>query len=62
MINGKLNEITIEYKIDNQNSINLFGKKFIENNKNNCKILIENEEIDINEYFKISKELKKKNY
>ena len=48
------NEMIIIYKIndkDNQDEdkyeIKLFGKKFIENNKNNCKIIIDNKEQDL---------------
>ena len=44
---------------DNQDEdkyeIKLFGKKFIENNKNNCKIIIDNKEQDLIEYLKINK-------
>ena len=44
---------------DNQDedkyTIKLFGKKFIENNKNNCKIIIGNKEQDLIEYLKINK-------
>ena len=44
---------------DNQDEdkyeIKLFGEKFIENNKNNCKIIIENKEQDLIEYLKINK-------
>ena len=51
----KLNEITIIYKIKNKFAIRLFGKKFVENNINNCKIIIDNKEQKICEYYKISK-------
>ena len=44
---------------DNQDEdkyeIKLFGEKFIENNKNNCKIIIDNKEQDLIEYLKINK-------
>ena len=56
------NEMIIIYKIngkDNQDEdkyeIKLFGEKFIENNKNNCKIIIDNKEQDLIEYLKINK-------
>ena len=39
--NNIINEMTIEYIIQNENTIKLFGNKFIKNNKNNCKIIIE---------------------
>ena len=53
--NNKINEMTIEYIIKKENKIKLFGKKFITNNKNNCKIIIDNKEEDIIEYLKVNK-------
>ena len=41
--------------------IKLFGEKFIENNKNNCKIIVDNKEQDLIEYLKINKNEKIKN-
>ena len=59
--NKYLNEITIKYDLKNVNeSIKLFGSNFVENNKNNFKMIIEQEEKDICEYYKINKKLKKK--
>ena len=59
LING--NEIAIIYKIDNNDKkIKLFGKPFIEKNKNNCKIIIDNKEKEIIEYIDINEEMKKK--
>ena len=68
---NKTNEMIIIYKIndednedneDNQDEdkykIKLFGEKFIENNKNNCKIIIDNKEQDLIEYLKINKNKK----
>ena len=44
-INSIANEITIIYKIKNNDKrIKLFGEKFIENNKNNCNIIEEEKE------------------
>ena len=40
--------------------IKLFDKNFIENNKDNCKIIIEDKEYELMEYFNINK-LKNKN-
>ena len=42
-------EIIIKYSIfyDNQNDYRLFGDNFVENNKNNCKILIDNKEYEL---------------
>ena len=59
--NNKLNEITIKYKIDKEaNKIKIFGKDFIKNNKNKCKIIIEGKEEEIKEYININKTLKNK--
>ena len=62
---NKSNEMLIIYKIkeeENEDSededkyeIKLFGEKFIENNKNNCKIIIENKEQDLIKYIEINK-------
>ena len=38
----------IIYKIEGKREIKLFGQEFIKNNKNNCKIIIENKEQDNN--------------
>ena len=57
---NKLNELTIVYNIKNKNRINLFGNKFIQNNKENCKIIIDNKEQDIMEYLNINENMKKK--
>ena len=55
---GIINSIIIEYEINNSNNkdnrIKLFDKKFIEKNKNNCKIIFENKAYEIMEYFDIS--------
>ena len=54
--NDKINEMIIIYKIEGKNKIQLFGSKFIENNKNNCKIIINNKELNIVEYLNVNKE------
>ena len=53
--NDKIIEMIIIYKIEGKNKIQLFGSKFIENNKNNCKIIIYDKELNIVEYLKINK-------
>jgi len=59
--NLNTNEITIIYKISEyKKKIQLFDRKFIENNKNNCKIIIDNKEQEIIEYIDINEEMKKK--
>ena len=46
------NEIMIIYKIDkNENSIRLFGKDFVNNNKNICKIIYDEKEYELQERF-----------
>lgn len=59
--NSKINqsEINLKYKIGDNYRIKIFGKKFIENNKNNCKIIIENKEYELSEYFIINDNLRK---
>ena len=48
------NEIDIIYKYDkNMNKIKLFGKKFVENNKNNCILIINNKILDLCENYEI---------
>ena len=53
--NNKINEIIIIYKIEGKDEIKLFGEEFIENNKNNCKIIIENKEQNLVSYLKVNK-------
>ena len=44
-------EIVLKYKTLAQEQIRIFGKKFVINNKNNCKIKINNIEQNITEYY-----------
>ena len=53
----KLNEITIQYDVKNNDKIKLFGKKFIENNKNNCKIRVDNKVYNIVESIKVNRNI-----
>ena len=56
---NKLNEMTIIYKISKYDyQIRIFGFKFVENNKNNCKIIIEGKEEELKEYLDINENLK----
>ena len=49
------NEINIIYNIDNiDNSIKLFGSVFVNNNKNNCKIICEGKEYKLTECLNIA--------
>ena len=44
------NEMTIIYSIGDYEFIRIFSKKFVENNRNNCKIIINEKEQEITEY------------
>jgi len=49
-------ELTLIYKINkNEDKIKIFGKEFVNNNKNNCKILYEGLEYKLQEYFPINR-------
>ena len=53
----KMNEITIIYKnIEKGNKIRIFGEKFVENNKNKCKIKYKDEIFDLKEFLDIQKD------
>ena len=53
-LNGEeINEIKIQYKIEGEKKIKIFGYEFVKNNKNICKILYENKEYDLCEYFRV---------
>ena len=61
MINGDISEINIIYDIkkinkyieEDKDNINIFGSAFVENNKNICKLIINNLEYDISEKFNV---------
>ena len=51
-----ISEINITYNIkrgENEENINIFGLNFVENNKNICKIIIDNQEYEITEKYNI---------
>ena len=52
------NQIICKYKINNSDNITIFGKQFVENNKNICKIIYEGKEQDLNDIFN-TKDIKK---
>ena len=60
-INKDISEINIIYEINKKNEyiendkdcINIFGSEFVKNNKNKCKMIINNEEYEIKEKFNI---------
>ena len=53
-------EINIIYDIKRGNEIKIFGKEFVKNNKNICKMIIDNKEYEITERYNIkSKKINK---
>ena len=55
------NEIIMKYSIDKEKKIKLLGNKFIENNINNCKLIINNKEKELCEYIEPTKIIDKEN-
>ena len=55
MSNQKDEEIiNIEYHTNKENKVKIFGKKFVQNNKDKCKIIYKDKEYDLSVYFNIS--------
>ena len=57
LINKDKNEIIIQYKIDDikdSKEIRIFGDKFVENNKDKCKIIINGNEFDLTSHLDIN--------
>ena len=52
MSNKEISEINIIYSIEGKD-INIFGSNFIENNKNICKMVIDNKEYEITNDFDV---------
>ena len=51
------NELILTYKLNqNETKIRLFGKKFVENNKKNCYLIINNKITDLCEFYNINNE------
>ena len=48
-----ISEINIIYNINGENDINIFGSKFVENNKNICKMIIDNKEYELTTYYNV---------
>ena len=60
MSEKEITEINIIYDIKERNEITIFGKEFVKNNKNICKMIIENKEYEITERYNIkSKKINK---
>ena len=56
MGNQDISLINIVYD-SNQEEINLFGYEFIKNNKNRCKMIIDNKEYEIREKYSFKNKL-----
>ena len=48
-----ISEINIIYDINNQKYISIFGSNFVKNNKNICKMIIDNKEYEITIEYKV---------
>ena len=48
------NDIIINYKIGKEDKIRLFGDKFIENNKSKIQIIIDDENYELNSFYKLT--------
>jgi surface protein len=48
-----ISEIDIIYDIKEEGNINIFGSEFVKNNKNICKMIIDNKEYEIAEKYNI---------
>ena len=52
---ASINELNIIYNKNNAEKIKIFGKDFVKNNKSKCKIVYENKEQELTEYFDTKK-------
>ena len=50
-----ITEINIIYNFNGENNINIFGYNFIKNNKNICKMIIDNKEYELAEKYKVKR-------
>ena len=53
-------EINIIYDINDENKIKIFGSKFVANNKNICKMIIDNKGYEITDHYNIKSKNDKK--
>ena len=60
--NKAKNEIKLKYMILDYDYLRVFSKKFVENNKKNCKLVINEEEKELSEYIDINKMKIKNNF
>ena len=59
-IDGKIKEITMMYKIGNENKIKIFDSTFVSNNKDKCSIKIDGIKKELSEYIELTNEQKLK--
>ena len=50
------NEIRIKYKIGNDEKIRIFGDKFVENNKDNYRMIINDNIYELNPFYNLKNE------
>ena len=55
-----ISEINIIYDIKGKNKIKIFGAEFVKNNKNLCKMIIDNKEYEITKEYKVKNNSKNK--
>ena len=48
-----VSEISIIYDINEEDKINIFGTVFVDNNKNICKMVIDNKECELSEEYNV---------
>ena len=53
-----VNELIIKYKRGNEVNLRTFGDKFVINNKEKCKMVIDNQEYELSNYYNIENEIK----
>jgi len=54
-----MNELTIIYKIENNEKIKIFDENFVKNNKENCVIIVDGKEMELCSELYISENEKK---
>ena len=56
MMTKNENEIILKYKIEKEDKIKIFGDKFVENNKTNFQMIINENNYELNSFYIIKKE------
>ena len=57
-----MEDIVLEYNIKYKSQVKIFGDKFIEKNKNNCKIIINKKTEDIRDLYRVTLDDKKSDF